>query len=502
MSSLDQERDGKQDTTARKEYILIGIALLLPILTYLLAGWLTLGERGTWIIRTGSLFGSMIAMVVLISTFLEVDQEKTVFPEKAVWLLMGLGVLLRISYMLYTPCNVRYHDLGELDINSYGHAAYILNIMQEGKLPQTNMGQFYQQPLFYFLGSGISRIINGILGTFDSYHLVDATKVISCMASCSSLLIAKAIFEACGLSGKGLYRALILIAFLPAYFLTGGSVGTDALAGMLMLLALLYTIKWIKCKSWKNTVLLALIYGCGMMTKISCATVAFVTAIVFFIHFLCAVKQHAWKPLLLKYVVFGCISFPLGLWYSIRNAVRFGQPLSYVLEISKENPIYKGDISIFRRIFVMKLSNLVENPYADVWKDYNLPVYALKSSLFGEFRYGCWNGLPVLLLALAFLMACFCVIAMVEGIRTRRKARWFMLMLLSAVIFYGSIVVFYIKYPFGCSMDFRYMLFLPVPIAYIFGSCELFRRKKWECFTDGCCLGFAVVSTILYLSFQ
>lgn len=483
----------------RENKILQYAAVIITVLTaYVLARAAGLENKGYGSLRLVCLFVMVTGMIVLIRYFRYLTKGEDTEAKQVVGLILILGVILRITYMLYTPCTVRSNDLWELDTNSYGHAAYILNIMLNGQLPPHNFIQFYQQPLFYLLGAAASWVVNGILGTFDNYSLVDATKTVSCIASCVSLLAARSIFMECGLSGKGLYKALIIIAFLPAFFLSGGKVAPDALVGMFMILALLYTIRWMKDKSWKNTILLALIYGCGVMTKISCATLAVGTAFVFLISFINAVKKKAWQNLLQKYVVFGMISLPLGLWYSVRNYILFRQPLNYVLRQPDDGELYTGYKSIAQRILVLKLDNLFADPYTKVTEDYNLPVYALKSSLFGEFRFENWGLIVVLLLMFAFLLSAFCVIAVIRCIRYQRKEKWCMFMLLAAVLFYGSIALFYLGYPSGCSMDFRYMLFLPVPMAYLFGKCELFSEKNWERYTEICCLGFAAISCMMY----
>ena len=77
---------------------------------------------------------------------------------------------------------------------------------------------------------------------------------------------------------------------------------------------------------------MAVIYGLGVMTKVSVGVIALFTAVVFVIMLVKTVKTDAkqWKMLMLRYIVFGLISLPLGLWYSVRNYRMFGQPLGYV----------------------------------------------------------------------------------------------------------------------------------------------------------------------------
>lgn len=471
---------------------------LLVILFYTGLQMLGLEENGMELFRTVVLIYMLAGMVFLIRCLRYASGDKAWEQNQVLAVLCSMGILLRITYMLYTPCTVRSHDLWQLDADAYGHAAYILKLMQRGQLPETNAIQFYQQPLFYLLGSAVSYVINGITNTSDAYHLVDATKTVSCAASCISLLVSEEIFVECGLSGKSLYRAMFIMTFLPAYFLSGGRVGPDSLAAMFMLLAFLYTMKWIKEKSWKNTIVLALCYGCGMMTKISCAVLALFTALIFLVSFEKAIREGSWKPLLLKYVVFGAISLPLGLWYSIRNFVLFQQPFNYVLEIPKDHYLYKGNVSVAQRILVIKLKELFSTPYANVRENYNLPVYALKSALFGEFSFENWGWISGLLLFFAFLLSAFCVLSIVWWAKENRKEKWCRLMLLAAGIFYGSILFFYLRYPFGCSMDFRYMLFLPMPMAYLFGRCKWLEKGNLSLYADISCIGFAITSCMVF----
>lgn len=442
--------------------------LLLVMLSYLFCRGFNLQMGNIKYVRALNLLFQITGLFLLIKECFRKEGKEGYTEGQIAGLILMMGICMRVVYMLYTPCDVREHDLWKLELSARGHASYILHMLQ-GKLPQDNIVQFYQQPLYYMLGAFASRILNGILGAKDAFHLVDAAKTVSCTASCMSLLISHRIFKECGLEGKGLYTALLLAAFLPVYFLTGGRVGPDALSGMFMLLAFLYTLRWIREKSWKNTLLLSLIYGFGMMTKISMATLAIFTAVIFGIAFYRACRNGGWKGLLKKYLVFGAVSLPIGLWYSLRNYLLFGQSLTYVLDIGKDNVMYKGNVSVWQRLFVINARNLFTQPYANVVDDYNLPVYALKSSLFGEFSYGCPGWIPVVLLFFAAIQACACVWAACRYLKGKEKDRAGNLSLLAAGIYWLSIMGFCLRHPFGCSMDFRYMLFLPIPIAVIYG---------------------------------
>lgn len=483
----------KKTIPARAVWYIISVVVV--IFSYLLFGRAgDLYDRLRFY-RLGTDLVMLTCIVFLVKNYIGIGKREYT-DEQLVGILLWVGILLRVGYMIYTPCNVRSHDLWEINENSYGHASYLLQVIN-GHLPKTNTVQFYQQPFFYLLGAALSQCMNFILRTKDAYFLVDAAKTVSCMASCISLVVSREIFRECGLTGRGLMRAMMLVTFLPVYFLSGGRVGPDALACLFMLLVFWYTLKWLKKKSWKNTILLALFYGFGMMTKVSCATLALFTALVFAGCLFQGFKDKTWKSLLAKYLVFGVISLPLGLWYSVRNYLLFGQSFTYVPVISKESSLYTGDYAVFQRIFAINVKNLFADPFAAVYDDYNLPVYALKSSLFGEFRFEKMKGIACVLLFFAALLAVCCMIAIIYQIGFAKGDRMGRLCLLAAVIFYASIVVFYLRLPYGCSMDFRYMLFLPVPIAVMLGKCPWFQKDVGR-YADMVCIGFSCFSFFLF----
>lgn len=410
----------------------------------------------------------MIFCLSLLGIYMFICKRRGKYTDElAIGMILIAGIIMRIGYMLYTGCEVRGHDVWEMDADSYGHAAYILNIMQRGQLPQTNTVQFYQQPMFYLLGSAVSFLVNGILRSSEAYDLVDAAKLVSCMASCMTLFLAEKLGTICGLKARGKKVLLLFVAFSPTFYLTGGAVAPDALTVAFMTAEFVYTLVWEAAPTWKNTCILALLYGFGISTKISCGTVAIFTAGVFLRKLYQAIKEKEALGYIKKYICFGVISFPLGLWYSVRNYVRFGQSLGYVVRIPDDNILYRGNRSIVVRFLWVDFPNIMKDVYADVATDYNALVYFLKSSLFGEFRFQIPVWIPAVLLFTTVAIACIIAVAVVWQIRNRTG--YGNRILIMAAIFYGSMIWFGIKYPFSCSLDYRYMGLLSVLAGMLLG---------------------------------
>lgn len=384
------------------------------------------------------------------------------------------GLVMRIGYMLYTPAWVRGHDVGSMRTDGGGHGAYILTLLEEHQLPQSKSGQFYQQPMYYLLAAPLSYLLNLICDTAqDAYALVNGAKVLSCIAVCYSLLLVVPLCKTLRMKSEGICIAAAVVSFLPNFFLTAGRVGPDALTLLCMTLVFWLTAVWMEDHSWRNTVLLALIYGFAVSTKISCAIIALFTAACMIITLKKESKTaQGAKPTLIKLLVFGVIALPIGMWYSIRNLVRFGQEIGYVMVISKTSDLYLGDASLIR-LFVPYLNEYFATPYADPWNDESYPVYLLKTALFGEFTYDIPDAIPVILLNLNLILVVLAIIGGILLILKKSKDKHpYLRFGVPAVwaVLYVSCISFNITLPYGCSMDFRYLIFTAVLGAISLGQ--------------------------------
>lgn len=442
----------------------------------------------------GGLFIVLMCGAGLILSDRATDKQK-------VYMLFIMGMIMRIGYMLYTPCTVRSHDLWGFAVegnDGYGHAGYIIGLVKEGHLPTINWRQYYQQPFFYVLGGYVSYVINAILGNDSLEFLVDASKTVSCVASCVVMFAAEELMAGLNVKVEGRCVANGIIAFLPVFYLTGGRVGPDSLACMFMALAFLYTMYWNNKPDWKNTIILAVLYGLGMQTKISCGVVALFTAVIFLVKLWEYFKDKKALGLMVKYIVFGIISLPLGLWYGVRNYKLFKQPLTYVLELKPDSTLYTGNVSLFKRVIGIDFNNLFNKPYTSVADDYNAPVYYIKSSLFGEFKFNIAEWIPSMLVLINTALVAYTIVAIVIMVKNKHKNVELMKFVVMLVVYYCSTIYFYCKYPYGCSMDFRYMGFFAMLMAIMLGCFVSDSSKVWRRIAQGLVMAFGVFSCVMY----
>ncbi|MGN0700966.1 MAG: glycosyltransferase family 39 protein [Oscillospiraceae bacterium] len=450
-------------------------------------------------------------LVCAIIAGIKLHKDKTdLGAENAVKLIIICGVIMRIGYMLLTPCNVRSNDLWDFTPDGYGHAGYVINIAVNGSLPDNNIRQYYQQPFYYIISGAVSFVVNKLLNCSDMYYIADAAKTVSCAASCIMLLLSEKLCDMLGLGKKGKLAAVTLTAFVPNLFISC-KVTPDALTALMLTLAFMYTLRWKDTPSWKNTILLALIYGFGVMTKISVAVMALFTLAVLLYRLFAGIMDKDGRlclSLVQKYAVFGIISLPLGLWYSVRNYIRFQQPIGYVPVVGKDSPLYTGDHSLFQRFLFPDIKALFDSPYVNLLEDCNMFEYAVKSSCFGEFNYDAPPFIAILLEWAAVVLA-VCVIAAVVGIilhearanRDGRKHDVSILLTITACgIFCVSLMVFYLRYPYTCSMDYRYMLFLAAPGAIVLARyCELCRANGFRTAVKAALGVYSCASCIMFI---
>lgn len=429
--------------------------------------------------------------------------------------LIFAGFVMRVGYMLYTPAAVRSHDFGSLEKNSYGHFRYIYTIYSTGRLPDTNRVQMYHPPLYYALSAVCMRLLQLLTGVTEPERLVEAAKLVSCAASCITLTTSKALCRELLLGDRATAVVLALLAFLPNFYLLAGRVNNDSLVICFMGLILLQTIRWYRDCSRKNTILLALFFGFGMMTKISCAVLAFFTGAVMLAALWRDAKLGSVRNWLKQILLFGCIAIPFGMWYPIRNLLRFQQSLYYVPTPADVNSrLYVGNVSLWDRFFLIPLRNLFSPLYNSPWEDWNVELYLWKGSLFGEFSFSIISWIPKLLLLLRGVLLLLSLVALAvcafrslfEVIKRTDKDRARQAFFrLGLVLVWGlticSYLAFNLKLPFGCTMDYRYIVMAAIVEAVLLGDSleQTWKGQRiWTAAVILATVAFSVVSVVMF----
>lgn len=446
----------------------------------------------------GAIIITGIIMITNFSILKQYRKEKRINHKKILLAIILIGMVLRTIYILYTPITERQHDMEE----GYGHLAYIETIYQTGKLPTTNRWQFYQQPLHHIIAAGWIKV-NELVGV-DLETSKEGIQILTAIYSSMILLITYSILKEIGIKDKWKNLIMILVAVHPTFILLAGSINNDILLILLTFLGLLYLIKWHKNPNMKNTIILAIITAMIALTKISGTIIAIPILYIFIQRFLKDyTKEKNLKTIKrygLKFGIFGIISLGLGLSYSMRNLVEFGQSIFYVP--LPGSGLYCGNRSLFSRF----------SPFSSEWKtifctpfeDGNVIVYLVKSSLFGEYHLENEVGKVISSLLLIVNIAVI-FMSLVTLIRLWSKKNKSVLLNLF-LLFWGIEMMMYLysnlSMPYGCTMDFRYI----VP-TILFGGLfivedEKNQTKLYEKIVNITTIIFAILSILFELTYM
>ena len=323
----------------------------------------------------------------------------------------------------------------------------------------------------------------------------------------------------------GMYlMAAAFVIFFPRNFQLSGQLNNDALAYMFSALALYFSVCWQEGgKKWGYLLACGVSIGLGMMTKLTAATICLPVAGIFLWEFVCALRHSegalSLRRIIGQYAVFLVICAPIGLWFQVYANIRFDQPFGFVFS-NLNHRLYTGDHSVFERFFIAFDFN---EYFASLWcqpfdGNYNLFHYALRSAIFGEFCFWQGEGFACSATILAYIGCAVLAVGLIRvavlifhandrekicAEENRQDLLFVSLLVLSQVI---SEVAFYIRMPYACTMDFRYILpmipALALMIAMVFGRL----KRESDAFSVALCRlaalsfgGAILCSSIFYM---
>ncbi len=473
--------------------------------------------------------GVFIAGVLLVAgaSFVAHLRGKINIPTPILFM-FGLGLVMRLGYVLDVALPYNQHDVFSVFNNTNPrHNSYIMYIYNNMALPtekvyNAGLSQYYHPPLYHFLAALWMKVQT--LCGIDLYKAYENVQYFTLFCSAAMMTAAYKLFAEFKLKGIGLYTAFALIAFHPTFYIFAGSVNNDPLTTLFLFLAVLYTVRWYKNSSFKNTVLLAFSIGLAMMTKLSGAMVAFGTAYVMLYKLFTSTTGGFFKnleKLWSRFAVFAALCFPLGLWWPVRCAIKYDMPLGYVPSLSENADQYIGKYSFIERLTGVgswSFSNMYPNigltamdgsaPAGDKFYDYGIFPYAVKSALFGEFFVKTkvsplQNVLAYVMVISSLLLIAYSLYAMARLIIKKRGSEAvpfrFLLVFYAALV--GSYVMFCFNYPHTCTMDFRYIVPTLLISAVFMGVhlCEEGRGKAVKYSVFALSAIFALSSAMFYI---
>ncbi len=390
-------------------------------------------------------------------------------------LIIGTSFFLKLHYVLQTSVYNRQHDMGSFS-DGPGHAGYIEYLLSNHHLADFDVRdrwQFYHPPLHHVI-SALWIFINENIFLVGRDPARESLQTLTLFYSMCIIISAYRILRYFKLDGKALYIPLIIISFHPAFILLSGSINNDVLSVAFMLGAVISTLKWYENQTLKNILKIALCIGLGMMTKLSAALVAPPVAVMFLIVFIKKIRTDG-KKLFIQFCSFAIVCCPLGLWYGIRNYIKWKIPITYVQELSKGMLQYIGNKSFLSRITDFSLKQFrspfvqwayEENGEVKGYNEHNPLIAILKNSLFEEGinesilpKDSIMFKFSMVLFIIGTVIALYAFIAMI--VTLFRKYKKYGAEKIFLIVFYLTMMVNFYKmcydYPFTCTMNFRYI---------------------------------------------
>ncbi len=394
-------------------------------------------------------------------------------------LILISGIILRVLYICYTSVYIRQHDVEDFSLVDDGHAAYILYLMNNKCLPEINpdsVWQFYHPPLHHIICALFLSALNRLSVPPDpvGYELL---QVLPCLYSFLFCILSYKTLELFGINGKALCYSTAFVTFHPTLILLSGSINNDMLAALLSMSAIYFTVKWSKDKKLSDIIFTAFCIGFGMASKLTAGLVAPAVALVFLYVFIKNIKEY--KRLILQFVLFGIICIPIGLFFPIRNYVKFGLPFNYVPMLSDSDPQHI-DKPFFERLLNFSLYQF-SSPFIQwgsdtaLYNEFNPTIALWKTAAFdGDTFFHnniAFQAVCVILFFCTAFLSVYSAYLLVKNAIKRSCVNTEHQLLITALslTIYINYLIFCKDYPHVCTQNMRYCVPLIFTQAALFG---------------------------------
>lgn len=437
----------------------------------------------------------------------EVDKK-----NKYAYLIMILGIIIRFITNFYARVDVFQHDI---TFNNAGHFDYAKYIYENNMLPNTNYYEFAQPPINAYLQALVMKIMSFVINRNVSLiKLYSYTKILSFIFSVITLIIIYKIIKEFDVNEFLSNIFIAIFSFYPGLIIMNTQYSNDPISYMFFYLSIYIALIWIKNKKMSTIILLALSIGIGMLTKVSVGLVAFVVGPILLIGLYSSYREDKknkngyanFKNVILMLTVFMLIVFPIGLSYSVRNYILFGQKFGEIFDIAVGTKLDLSlkNYSIYDRYIKFAFDRLFDkecNIFHDYY-EYNIWVDLIKTSTFDEFtfvKYYPFKNFYPLLVIIYILNLLFWFIGILSigynisyissieksvdnfFINKDNKFTINSLIILSLLLFAIAIIsyiYFNVRYARSCNSNYRYIAYITFALASsIISSMHLIKCK-------------------------
>ncbi len=414
-------------------------------------------------------------------------KKKMMTPQWAIVFIFIAGFIMRTGYGIFTDGLVtRQHDLSIASTLGNGHYGITMSIFENWELPerilvdgQWDLERSYQMyhPMLMHMTWALFMHFHSLFLGSNIWVLYQSVRILSIFFSCMSLYFIYLTFKELKVRGWTLVMATAFFAFSPIFYRLSAMTNNDPMAYFFIFLSILFTAKWLHKPTFGNIAVIGLAIGLGMASKLTAAMMAFPVAGVFLYKLIISFKQKKGWSLLPQFVLFALIVFPLGMFFPIRSYLLYNQPFTYVWH-NLNHHLLVVNTSIWDRYFSFPMDQLTHSLFEILWdtepvgQDYNIYTTLMKSFLYGEFYFGNYvvaGFLMLFNLILVITMFLSLVFFLLNSLYQRKMSNKEIVFFIGGIglTFFISYVQFNLTYPYTCTMDFRYVVAITLPISLL-----------------------------------
>ncbi|MCL2206888.1 MAG: glycosyltransferase family 39 protein [Fibromonadales bacterium] len=427
----------------------------------------------------------IFALFFLLSVALILKKLKFRFIPTSIIL---LGIAVRLVLYTYTGPTQHSYDTG-------GHLEYVKIIAEENRIPASDESwSAYHPPSYYIASAAIKKIVD----LYDPSITNRILQQFSLLLSFGSIIFGVALIIRLLGNCSPAYLAALVSVLWPGFVLAAPRIGNDSLFYFGALFCMFFAQKYWQIHRSSDMILASIGAAIALSAKSTGLIILVIWTIIYIFGSLRFFRIHSLRILLISAFI---IVLSLGLSnyrtvidiYKGKNTGLVGNIRSLNTSMQVKNEI--GNYLYF------DLKDYLLEPYASTWVDKGGRQYfwtfALKSSLFGEFRL--WNSpLGHTLATMLNFLLLFIFIPAIWGL-IHFKFKEFPPLLFIAFLFL-ALAYLRINYPYACSNDFRYIMPVLFPLVYFaVRGTQMLQNSRLKAFSYIAMLAFAGLSLVFIM---
>lgn len=332
--------------------------------------------------------------------------------------------------------------------------------------------------------------------TENSKFLIESLEFLAIIYSILTIWIAYKIMKEIGFEEKQTILPIAILTFHPLFIYLSRLVNTDGLVSLLILISVLYLLRWYQNPSYKNVIILAVAIGLGAMTKTSVIIMAIPLIAVFMKKLNESLDDtKTVTQILIQGLLFSCLTLPMVFWYPLRNYYKFNQSLFGVVEALDTLKVADNSFRA-RWILNHELFNKVyEIDASNVWA--NLIISTINFSIES-------NAVPIvlsmLLRGISLILIAFSMISMFKYTKKSDNKDLLFILIVTYVTWIVGYIYFNVSMPYSCTIHARYIVTaIIIGIIYIGILYNNLKSKNVKYYILSVSVIFMIVSIIMFI---